>query len=96
MLLLNSWGSGNVLIRFIRIDKVYRPTCKNIISFAFSHEYFKKSELSNPWWYFKDYIPESLRALTKANILTDISANIYTVHSSVEKQYLAHNMNELK
>ena len=78
------------------IDKRYRPTCKKIISFAFSKELFDESELSKQiWWGQKVVISKSVQSLVNANILSDFSDGTYSLHSKVEKEYLLENMHKL-
>ncbi len=80
------------------IEKYYRPTCKKIISFAFSQELFKESELAKKLITEEtvDDVTESVKSLVKANILSDIGNGTYTLHSKVEKEYLVANMDELR
>ena len=80
------------------IEKSYRPTCKKIISFAFSQELFKESELAKKLITEEmiDDVTESVKSLVKANILSDIGNGTYTLHSKVEKEYLVANMDELR
>ena len=87
--LLKNWGG---------IEKSYRPTCKKIISFAFSQELFKESELAKELITKEvvDDISKSVKSLVKANILSDIGNGTYTLHSKVEKEYLVANMDELR
>jgi hypothetical protein len=83
-----------------RIDVNYHPTCKKIVSFAFSQECFKESDLAKQlltgWWGQKDDISESVQSLVNANILSDIGNNTYTLHSKVEKEYLVASINDLR
>ena len=80
------------------IEESYRPTCKKIISFAFSQELFKESELAKELITKEvvDDISKSVKSLVKANILSDIGNGTYTLHSKVEKEYLVANMNKLR
>jgi hypothetical protein len=80
------------------IDKRYRPTCKKIISFAFSKELFEESELAKKLIAKGDIddITESVQSLVNANILSTIGDGTYTLHSKVEKAYLVANMNKLR
>lgn len=87
--LLSNWNG---------IEKSYRPTCKKIISFAFSQELFKESELAKKLIANKDFddVTESVQSLVNANILSKIGDGTYTLHSKVEKECLAANMDELR
>jgi hypothetical protein len=82
------------------IEESYRPTCKKIISFALTHEFFEESDLAETllsrWWGKKDDISKSVKALVKANILSDIGYMNFTLHSKVEKEFLVANMNKLR
>ena len=80
------------------IEESYRPTCKKIISFAFSQELFRESELAKKLITEEtvDDVTESVKSLVKANILSDIGNGTYTLHSKVEKEYLVANMNKLR
>ena len=83
------------------IEQSYRPTCKNIISYAFNHDLFHEAELAKQilteWSGQKDDVSESLKSLLKANILSDIGYGMtYTLNSKVEKEYLVANMNKLR
>ena len=81
------------------IEESYRPTCKKIISFAFSQELFEESDLAEtllPEW--KEHISnisKSVQLLVQANILSNLGDRTYTLHSKVEKAYLVANMNKL-
>jgi hypothetical protein len=89
--LLENWG---------RIEESYRPTCKKIISFALTHEFFKLSELADTllsgWCGQKDDVSESVKSLVKANILSNLGDWTFTLHSKVEKAYLVANMNKFR
>ena len=82
------------------IEKSYRPTCKKIISYAFNHDLFDEAELAKQiltgWWGQKDDVTESVKSLVKANVLSDIGNGTYSLHSTVEKEYLIANMNKLR
>ena len=80
------------------IEKSYRPTCKKIISFAFSQELFDEAELAKKLITEEsvDDVTESVESLVKANILSEIGNGTYTLHSKVEKEYLVANMDELR
>ena len=80
------------------IEKSYRPTCKNIISFAFNHDLFDEAELAKKLITEEavDDVTESVKSLVKANILSDIGNGTYTLHSKVEKEYLVANMDKLR
>ena len=79
------------------IDESYRPTCKKIISFAFSKEFFNESELAKQILRGqKDDISKSMQSLVDANILSDFGDGTYSLHSKVEKAYLVASMNKLR
>ena len=79
------------------IDERYRPTCKKIISFAFSKEFFNESELAKQILRGqKDDISLSVQSLVDTNILSDFGDGTYTLHSKVEKEYLVANLDELR
>jgi len=80
------------------IEESYRPTCKKIISFAFSQELFEESELAEKLITKEAVhdVTESVESLVKANILSEFGNGIYTLHSKVEKEYLVANMNDLR
>ncbi len=81
------------------IDKNDRSICKRILFYSFSHEVFEESELAKEifsgWWFWKDSISKYVQSLVKANILSKISYGTYTLHSKVEKEFLASNMHKL-
>jgi hypothetical protein len=90
---------GSTLLRnWNGIEKSNRPTCKRIISFAFSQELFKESELAKKLITKGDVddVTESVQSLVSAHILSSIGDVTYTLHSKVEKEYLAANIDELR
>jgi hypothetical protein len=68
---LHTIGSA-LLQNWNGIEKSYRPTCKRIISFAFSQELFKESELAKKLITKGDDVTESVQSLVSANILSSI------------------------
>jgi hypothetical protein len=81
-----------------RIEKSYRSTCKKIIAFGFTHEFFEEFELAKELIADGDFddVEESVQSLVNANILSDTGNGFYTLHSKVEQAYLAANMNKLR
>ena len=81
------------------IDEKYHETCKKIITYSFTHEFFKEAELKRTllsgWFGQKHDVAKAVRSLVKANILSAIGGGTYTFHSKLEKDYLAANMDEL-
>jgi hypothetical protein len=83
------------------IEKSYRPTCKKIISFAFTHDIFDEAQLAEKlmtayeYFFQTSFLSESVRSLVNANILSNIGDGTYTLHSKVEQEYLAANLHKL-
>lgn len=77
------------------IDGSYREICDKIISFALTHERFETSHIED---FFKQAVPsnevsksdiaKSTKLLVGANILSARDGTL-TIHSKVEKEYLA-------
>lgn len=80
------------------IEKPYRATSKNIISYALNHDIFDEAELAKKLIakVDVDVITESVQSLVNANILSDFCDGTYSLHSKVEKEYLLFNMNKLR
>ena len=81
------------------IEESYRPTCKNIISYAFNHDLFEESDLVETLLLeCKEHtsnISKSVQLLVQANILSNLGDRTHTLHSKVEKAYLVANMNKM-
>ena len=87
---------SELLDNWCRIDNTYRATCRKIISFSFTKNVIEASELKKLLTKGDvDDVEKAVESLVKANILSKIGGGKYSIHSNLEKEYLAANMYKL-